>query len=103
LNFANNALRIVVLSGPIGAGKSALAERLVERYGAHVIKTRDLIRTQLPNVKEERAALQRGGEKLDRVDGGSWVKNALMRFIEDKIGGPVAASSSSIQREFLAK
>jgi adenylosuccinate synthase len=88
LNFG--ALRIVVLSGPIGAGKSALAERLVERYSAHVIKTRDLIRTQLPHVKEERAALQRAGEKLDRADGGSWVKNALVRFIEDNVGGPAA-------------
>jgi adenylosuccinate synthase len=87
LNFAKNALRIVVLSGPIGAGKSALAARLVERYGARVIKTRDLIRAQLPHVKEERAALQRAGERLDRADGGSWVKNALVRYIEDNVGG----------------
>jgi adenylosuccinate synthase len=90
LNFSSIALRIVVLSGPIGAGKSALAEKLVERYGARVIKTRDLIRTQLPLVKEERAALQRAGERLDRADGGAWVKNALVRFIEDNVGGPAA-------------
>ena len=57
MNYANNALRIVVLSGPIGAGKTALAERLVERYGARVIKTRDLIRTQFPHMNEDRAAL----------------------------------------------
>ena len=91
MNFDNNALRIVVLSGPIGAGKSELAEKLVERYGAKVIKTRDLIRKQLPRVPEERAALQRAGEKLDRVDGGGWVKNALVRFIEDNVGGPAAS------------
>jgi len=91
LSFADDKLRIVVLSGPIGAGKSALAGRLAERYGAQIIKTRDLIRTQLPRVKEERAALQRAGEKLDRADGGSWVKNALVRFIEDNVGGPAAA------------
>ena len=104
MNFANNALRIVVLSGPIGAGKSALAERLVERYGARVIKTRDLIRTQLHQVKEERAALQRAGEKLDRVDGGSWLKNALVRFIEDNVEGPEATGFFVvIQRAFLAK
>ena len=90
MNFARDALRIVVLSGPIGAGKSALAERLIERYGARIIKTRDLIRAQLPHVKEERAALQRAGEKLDRADGGNWVKNALVRFIEDNVGGPAA-------------
>jgi adenylosuccinate synthase len=90
LNFGNNALRIVVLSGPIGAGKSALAEKLVARYGATIIKTRDLIRQRLPHVKEERGALQRAGERLDREDGGEWVKDALVRFIED-IGGPAAS------------
>ena len=47
------------MSGPIGAGKSELAQRLRERYGATVIKTRDLIRKQLPSVKEEREALQK--------------------------------------------
>jgi adenylosuccinate synthase len=90
LNFNNNSLRIVVVSGPISAGKSSLADILRERYSATIIKTRDLIRKQLPNVKEERAALQRAGEKLDKVDGGSWVKNALVRFIEDNVGGPAA-------------
>ena len=90
LSSEKNALRVVVLSGPIGSGKSALAEKLVARYDARIIKTRDLIRKQLPHVKEERAALQRAGEKLDRADGGGWVKNALVRFIEDNIGGPAA-------------
>jgi hypothetical protein len=83
LNFGENALRIVVLSGPIGAGKSALAEKLVARYGATVIKTRDLIRKRFSNMKEERAALQRAGERLDRADGGEWVRNGLVRFIEE--------------------
>jgi adenylosuccinate synthase len=90
LNFENDSLRIVVLSGPIGAGKSELAKKLVENYDARVIKTRDLIRKQLPQVKEERGALQRAGEKLDRADGGAWVKNALVRFIDDHVGGPAA-------------
>lgn len=80
-----------MLSGPIGAGKSALAEQLVVRYGARVIKTRDLIRKQLSSIKEERAALQKAGEKLDRADSGAWVKNALVRFIEDNVGGPTAS------------
>jgi adenylate kinase family enzyme len=91
LNFDSDSLRIVVLSGPIGAGKSALAQKLVEKYGAQVIKTRDLIRKQMPQIKEERQSLQRAGERLDKVDGGAWVKNALVRFIEDNIGGPAAS------------
>lgn len=91
MNFTDNSLRIVVLSGPIGAGKTALAEQLVEQYGARVIKTRDLIRKQLPRTKEERASLQRAGERLDRADGGAWVKNALVRYIEDNVSGPDAS------------
>lgn len=91
MNFKNNSLRIVVLSGPIGAGKSALAQQLVTQYDANVIKTRDLIRKQLPKVGEARGALQRAGEKLDRADGGAWVKNALVRFIEDTVEGPSAS------------
>jgi adenylosuccinate synthase len=82
LNFKTDSLRIVIVSGPISAGKSSLADKLRERYGATIIKTRDLIRKQLPNVKQERAALQRAGEKLDKADGGAWVKNALVRFID---------------------
>ena len=90
MSYRENSLRIVVLSGPISAGKSSLAEKLSQRYSATIIKTRDLIRKQLPNVLEEREALQRAGEKLDRADGGSWVKNALVRFIEDNVGGTAA-------------
>ncbi|MFZ0496847.1 MAG: adenylosuccinate synthetase [Methylocella sp.] len=91
MSFRNNSLRIVILSGPVGAGKTSLAKMLSERYSATVIKTRDLIRKQMPNVKEERGALQRAGEKLDKVDGGAWVNNALVRFIEDNVGGPAAS------------
>lgn len=80
-------LRIVVLSGPISSGKSSLAENLHARYGARIIKTRDLIKQQLPRVKDERGALQRAGEKLDRADGGAWVKNALVRFIDACLEG----------------
>jgi adenylosuccinate synthase len=90
LSFGGNSLRIVVLSGPIGAGKSALARQFEAEYSATVIRTRDLIRQQAPRVKEERAALQRAGERLDKADGGAWVKNALVRFIEEHVGGPVA-------------
>jgi len=90
LTFDGNSLRIVVLSGPIGAGKSALATQFASRYSATVIRTRDLILQQRPRTKEERSALQRAGERLDKADGGAWVKNALVRFIETHAGGPVA-------------
>jgi len=82
LKINDNTLRVVILSGPICAGKSTVVENLRDRYGARVVKTRDLIKHQLPNVRDERGALQRAGERLDRKDGGAWVKNALARFVE---------------------
>jgi len=82
LKISDDTLRVVILSGPICAGKSTVVENLCKRYGARLVKTRDLIKQQLPRVKDERGALQRAGEKLDRADGGAWVKNALARFIE---------------------
>lgn len=77
-----DTLRIVILSGPICSGKSELTQRLRDRFHANVIKTRDLIKQQLPAVKEERGALQRAGEKLDRADGGKWVQSALTRYFD---------------------
>ena len=81
---SDDPLRIVVLSGPICAGKSKLCANLQTcGYGASVVKTRDLIKQQRPKVKEERGPLQRAGEALDRADGGAWVGNALVRLIRD--------------------
>lgn len=91
MNSRQEVLRIVVLSGPISAGKSCLAENLKARYGARIVKTRDLISQQLPAVKEERGALQRAGERLDRANGGAWVRNALVRVIEAEEGGSTPA------------
>jgi adenylosuccinate synthase len=87
LNNQDDTLRVVILSGPICAGKTTVVEHLHKRYGAYIVKTRDLIKHQLPRVKDERGALQRAGEKLDKEDGGAWVKNALARFVEARTEG----------------
>lgn len=79
-----NRLRVVILSGPVSAGKSVLAEKLRSRYGGRVIKTRDLIVQRRPTVGQERGALQRAGERLDREDGGAWVRDALVQIIEEE-------------------
>ena len=91
MSIDDASLRIVILSGPISSGKSTLCENLKSRHGAGIIKTRDLIKHQLPHVKDERGALQRAGERLDNADGGAWVKNALVRFIESQQSGSLAS------------
>jgi len=67
-----------------------LVKQLIENHDAHVIKTKSLILKKLPKTKEERVALQKAGQKLDRQDGGSWVGAALQETIDDltKSGTP---------------
>jgi adenylosuccinate synthase len=76
------SFRVVLVSGAICSGKSALVEQLREKHGAMVIKTKDLIIRKLPKITIERRSLQRAGEKLDKDDGGKWVAEALQREID---------------------
>lgn len=74
--------RVVLVSGAICSGKSALVRQLQERYGASVIKTRDLIVRNISGRKTDRISLQRAGERFDKADGGEWVAAALAREID---------------------
>ncbi len=74
--------KIVLLSGPICSGKSTLAERLVDRYKATLCKTHELIQTLKPRVPNERVALQKAGDALDRSTNGRWIQEALARRID---------------------
>lgn len=74
---------IVVLSGEVGAGKTTLAERLVNRYGARRISTHELLSQRLGGkVEEERGALQVAGQDLDQQTKGVWVRDGASRIIE---------------------
>ena len=67
---------VVVLSGPIAAGKTTLAWQLRDAYGAVVFGTRQLLLAHL-GPGAGRANLQRLGETLDRETSGMWVADAL--------------------------
>jgi adenylosuccinate synthase len=75
--------RVLVISGPIGAGKSTLAQGLVERHGAHRVSSRELLLARLGARSGDRRSLQEAGAALDRETGGSWladiVKDVLLR------------------------
>lgn len=74
------AKQIILLSGPVSSGKSTLASQLAERYRVEQVRTRQIIRATFPKVQEERGALQKAGDKLDRETKGSWVATAISRL-----------------------
>jgi len=80
-----STLRIVLISGPVCAGKTSLATQLRNRYDAQILKTRELILAHKPRTKTTRIGLQRAGQRLDKENGGRWVAAAL----EDKVFGAV--------------
>jgi adenylate kinase family enzyme len=72
------AALVIVLSGPIGAGKTTLARNLARR-GALPLLTRALLSVRAGRTESElgRIQLQRLGEALDRAEGGAWVARAV--------------------------
>lgn len=74
------AVLLVVLSGPVCAGKTTLADGLAHRCGARVLATRALIADRSGASPEEqlsRARLQVLGRQLDASSGGQWVSHAV--------------------------
>jgi adenylosuccinate synthase len=78
-------MRIVVLSGKICAGKSALCGSLVSHAGARLIKTHEIIQTLAEcanGILAARLSLQDFGEKLDRETGGKWVADGVEMILK---------------------
>lgn len=78
--------RVVVLSGQICSGKSSLSELLRSKYAAEEVKTRRLIQMAKPRTKDSRLALQRAGNALDKEIGPQWIRDALLRVVEEGAG-----------------
>lgn len=71
------AARLVLLSGSIAVGKSTLGNALVARYGAGILRTRDLLAEASGPLG--RTALQQAGQELDAQTRGEWVSQELTR------------------------
>lgn len=69
-------MRLIVLSGPIGVGKTSFGNALIDLFGASRVSTRSwlLARTGCQN---ERSALQAAGDSFDAETGGAWVADAV--------------------------
>lgn len=84
------ARSIVALSGAIATGKTTLAERLEQRFGARRIGSHELLAKRLADGEQrDRGTLQALGEALDRDTGGRWLADdvavAASHLSEDAI------------------
>jgi adenylosuccinate synthase len=75
-------MQVVLLSGPVASGKTTLSKALVDKYSFHAFKTRQLIQA-VKSVKNERRALQRAGDALDRQTDGKWIADAVGKAIQN--------------------
>ena len=84
--------QLIVLSGPVSAGKSTLATTLARKFGVMHFKTHEMIQ-RLTGAPLERAALQKAGERLDRRTNGGWVAAEITRVLTEAS----AAGNSSVE------
>lgn len=78
-------LRVVALSGPVGAGKSTLGRSLAERFGVDCVRTQELMADAAARlgvvVAAERRAMQEFGERLDRDTNETWVADGIAELV----------------------
>ena len=82
---------IVVISGPVAAGKTTLAEGLCARYGGRRFSTRSLLADRLGDDQgSDRRALQELGHELDELTGGAWLTTALTPALYEETASNLA-------------
>ena len=73
---------VVVVSGPVAGGKSALARGLERHFEGQRLSTRSALMSRMaPNKPATRETLQRIGAEWDAETGGAWVADRLGRDI----------------------
>ena len=82
MSSQHEPFRIVLVSGPICSGKSALSSQLKDNHQATIVRTKDFILKRKPRTKPHRHAMQLAGQQLDKIDGGAWVCEELQEEID---------------------
>ncbi len=96
--------KVVLISGPVGVGKSTLAVALEQQFGIRRFRTSALLeeRLQRDGVVLDRKDLQDEGERLDRQTSGEWVANELSRVVALEEGAGITVDSVRIIDQITA-
>lgn len=80
--------KVVLISGHICTGKSALTRRLGQQFGFHLMKTSTYLSNVAPEMgfERNRIGLQNLGDKLDIDTRGKWVLDLLSEQIAARAG-----------------
>ena len=71
---------IIAISGPVAAGKSALADALLARFNTYKISTRTLLIDA--GAENDRKALVEAGKNLDVETDGTWVRDGVLPYVK---------------------
>jgi len=95
-------MKIVVISGPVGAGKSTLARGLAGSFGGLHVRTQLLMRERAERygdrVPAERRALQEYGDRLDQETSGGWVTEGLAAALDEQREPPGLVIVDAVRR-----
>ena len=72
---------LIVVSGGLASGKTALAERLQSDFDCRLVKTSDIIRRLNPSAADNRVSLQQAGNELDQSTNFSWIATEVAKEI----------------------
>lgn len=85
LAVERDGLRIVVVSGPVGAGKSTLVQALTAKFAAMTVRTQSLMADEADLagtvMRQERRWMQEFGEWLDRDTEERWVAQGVSKRV----------------------
>lgn len=92
---------VIVLSGPVGVGKTSFRDALLAVINARKLSTSDFIIRET-GADRERGALQAAGETLDQQTGGSWVADAVAADLDANGDGVLLVDSARIEGQVRA-
>lgn len=91
---------IVLLSGKLCTGRTTLANRMRRQFGdaISILKTTDIIKSEMRIKNPSRLQLQNRGRQLDRKTDGEWLHRAVQKF-EKNVKGEKAIFVDAVYSE----